>query len=150
VFDLSKVGQDANAQYRAARDAAQKDVNEEEAKIGADIRALEEKRATLAADTYKEQQTVLVQQLQDLRSKAAKKSLALEEVRQDVVKRIAAMAQPYVASAYQANHCALLLSRDAVLAGNPSMDITAEVVKGLDGKIATMRFERRKDDKSGT
>jgi hypothetical protein len=45
-----------------------------------------------------------------------------------------------VASAYASHHCGLLLNRDAVLGGNTTNDLTAEVVQGLDRKITTMSF----------
>jgi Skp family chaperone for outer membrane proteins len=148
VFEQSKVGKDVTAQFKAARDAAQKDVKDQEAKIAADVKALEGQKASLTEDQYKLRRQELVQRLQDLRTNATKMSQDLEATRQDVVKRISKEAQPSIAAAYQTYRCSLLLSRDAVLAGNPGMDVTAEVIKGLDGKIASMPFERNKDDKS--
>jgi Skp family chaperone for outer membrane proteins len=147
VFDGSKVGQDVTAQYRAARDAAQQEVNDQEAKIASGIKALEDEKASLPEDRYQQRQQELAKRLQDLRADAARASQDLEATRAAVVKQIAKAVQPFIASVYRVNRCALLLSRDAVLAGNPGMDVTGEVIKGLDGKITTMTFARDKDDK---
>ncbi len=132
MFDLSKVGLNVTGQFRSARDAAQKQVSAEEGSITADIRALESEKASLTEDLYRQRQLELAGRLRDLRAEAAQKSQALEAARQEAVKKIAVAAQPFIAEVYQRHHCSLLLSRDAVLAGNPGMDITAEVIKELD------------------
>ena len=146
VFDQSKVGQSVTGQFRIARDGAQKDVHDQEAKITADIKALESEKTALSEDQYKLRQQELVLRLKDLRAEAAKKSQELEAARLEAVKKIAAQAQPSIAAVYQHYRCSLLLSRDAVLAGNPGMDVTAEVIKGLDGAITKMSFEADKPD----
>jgi len=146
VFDLSKVGQDVTGQFRAARDGAQKAVSAEEAKITAGVTALEKDKASLPPEEYHQRQQELVKRLQDLRVDAAQRTQELEAARQDAVKKIAAKAQPFIADVYQRYRCSLLLSRDAVLAGNPGMDVTAEVIKGLDGAITSMAFEVGKQD----
>ncbi len=138
VFDLSKVGQDVTAQFRARRDKMQAEVNHQEAGIEADIKTLEKDKDSLSLDAYHQRQQELVKRLQDLRSDAAKASQKLEGARQAAVTKIAAEAQPFVAEVYQRYRCSLLLSRDAVLAGNPGMDVTGEVIKDLNGKITTM------------
>lgn len=146
VFTQSKVGKDVTAQFKAARDAAQSQVKDEEAKITSDAKALENAKAALPEGQYQSRLRDLVSRQQALRLEASQKSQDLEATRTSVVKRIAKAAQPFIAAAYGKYRCSLLLSRDAVLAGNPGMDVTADVIGGLDGKITVMKLERGKDD----
>ena len=48
---------------------------------------------------------------------------------------------PIAVGVYQARNCSLLLG-DGVLLGNPAMDITPQVVAGLNAKIKTFTFNR--------
>jgi len=56
------------------------------------------------------------------------------------MQQIGEQAQPLVASSYTSHHCGLLLNRDAVLGGNTTNDLTADVVRGLDAKLTTLNF----------
>ena len=42
--------------------------------------------------------------------------------------------------------CSLLIDRNSVLGSNPTMDITGDVVKLLDGKITQFAFDRERLD----
>ncbi len=53
---------------------------------------------------------------------------------------------PLLRQVYASRNCGLLLDRNAVFGANPSMDITADVVKLLDGKITTFAFDRERLD----
>lgn len=146
VFTASKVGKDVTGQFKAARDAAQAEVKDQEEKIQADAKALERAKTGLPEDQYKSRLRDLVSRQQALKLDASQKSQDLEATRASVVKRIAKEAQPFIAAAYGKYRCSLLLSRDAVLAGNPGMDVTADVISSLDNKVTTMTFERGKDE----
>jgi Skp family chaperone for outer membrane proteins len=74
---------------------------------------------------------------------AAADSRDLEATRQDVVVRISKEAQPVIAEVYKEKGCGLLVSRDAIMAGNPAMDITSLVLTALDAKITTIAVERK-------
>ena len=51
-----------------------------------------------------------------------------------------------VRAAYQQKGCALLLDRQAVLLGNPAMDITSAVVTALNAKLTQFTFDRERLD----
>ena len=143
VFDASVVGKAANAQFKALRDAAQGAVSGEQTKLVADAKALEASKASLSPAEYQSRQQQLAQRLQQLRAVAATDSRDLEATRQDVVVRISKEARPVIAQVYKDKGCGLLVSRDAILAGNPAMDITVAVVAALDAKITTLEVERK-------
>src|SRR5262249_33670238 len=124
VFDGSKVGKMANARYRQMHDAAQADVNKQETKIVSDAKTLEAQRVSLKPADYATRQKALAQRVQGLRNNAAQRSRDLEATRQDVVGRIAKAAQPVIDQVYRNKGCGLLIAREAILAGNPAMDIS--------------------------
>lgn len=143
VFDASQVGKSATAQFKTIRDAAQSQVNTEQAKIVAEAKALDGQKDSLPAAQYQVRQQDLAKRVQVLRQEAAVDSRDMEATRQDAVMRISKEAQPVIAAVYKEKHCGLMVSREAVLAGNPAMDITASVVSGLDAKITTITVERK-------
>ena len=143
VFDTSVVGKAANAKFKALHDGVQGVVNGEEAKLVAEAKALDGQKGALAAGEYQSRQQQLDQRLQLLRQEAAVDNRDLEATRQDTVLRISKEAQPVIAQVYKDKSCGLVVSRDAILAGNPAMDITAAVVAGLDAKITTIEIERK-------
>lgn len=143
VFDASAVGKAANAQFKALRDAAQAPVTAEQTKIVTDAKALEAGKGSMSPAEYQQRQQQLAQRLQVLRLEAAADSRDLEATRQDVVVRISKEAQPIIAQVYKDKGCGLMVSRDAILAGNPAMDITPAVVAALDAKITTIAVERK-------
>jgi Skp family chaperone for outer membrane proteins len=143
VFDASQVGKTANAKYKEFRDGAQAFVNAEQAKLVADAKALDSQKGFLAPVQFQDRQQDLAKRLQALRLVAAQDSRDLEATRQDVVVRISKEAQPMIAQVYKDKGCGLLVSRDAIMAGNPAMDITAAVVAALDAKITTIDVERK-------
>lgn len=143
VFDLSQVGKSASAQFKTMRDSTQGAVNAEQAKIVADAKVLEGQKSSLAAEQYQARQQDLAKRLQGLRQTAAQDSRDLEATRKDAVEKIWKDAQPLIAAAYKEKHCGVLVSRDAIMAGNPVMDITPSVVRGLDAKVTTIAVERK-------
>ena len=52
---------------------------------------------------------------------------------------------PVVIATYQARNCSVLIASGLAL-GNPQMDITGQVVQGLNTKIKTFTFNRERLD----
>jgi len=70
----------------------------------------------------------------------------MQMTQQKQVGRVLSEAHPFAVAAFQARGCSILLDGDSLLAANPAMDITADVVKGLNGKIQTLTFDRERMD----
>lgn len=145
VFNTSKVGKNVTEQYRAALNAAQSETRAENDKISADAKVLEAEKAKVPEEQYRSRQKDFAIRLQSVKLETSQRSQDLEATRKDVVKRIAKDAQPFVDATYKKYRCSLLLARSAVLMGNPGMDVTDEVIAGLDGKITTMTFARAEE-----
>ena len=80
--------------------------------------------------------------MQNVERKTRQRSQEIELTREKALARIAGEEQPVIAAVYKAHGCGLLVDRNAILGGNLTGDLTADVVKGLDAKITTITFDR--------
>lgn len=59
--------------------------------------------------------------------------------------RVVQEMQSVVAGAYQAKNCSILIASGVMIA-NPDMDLTGQVIAGLNAKITTLQFDRERLD----
>ncbi len=142
VFSSAKVGQAATARLQELTDQARTEVNADRAPLDAEAKAIESQRASLSAAALKTRQEALTAKATALQQKAALRNREIEATRAKAAAKIGEEAQPLIEQAYHSHNCGMLLSRDAVLGGNADADLTAAVVKALDGKITTITFDR--------
>lgn len=142
VFANAKVGQAATARLRELTEAAQAELAADRQPIDDEVKALQAQRASLKPAELQQREQALGRKLQAVQKTAQQRSQELELTREKALAQIADQAQPVIAAAYKARSCGLILNRDAVMGGNMSGDLTAEVVKGLDAKITTITFDR--------
>ena len=60
--------------------------------------------------------------------------------------RVGQEMEPLIRPVYQQRQCSVLLNRDAIVLGNPAMDITPAVVTALNAKITQFTFDRERLD----
>jgi Skp family chaperone for outer membrane proteins len=152
VYANAAVGKAATARYRDLAAGLRGRLAPQQQAIQNDARTLEAARTTLPPDKLQQQTQTLAARLRALQAQNAAYTKALEATRVKALRRIAVWANPIIADVYKARHCGALFSRDAMLAGNPAMDLTADVVKGLDASVTTIAFdlERLPDDAAST
>jgi Skp family chaperone for outer membrane proteins len=145
VLANAKVAQSVNARLNQLKAQAQAEVDAGRGPVDADLKTLQADAARTpappAADIQKRREAIQAryQTLQDL---ADQRNREIEATRTKVLNRISADMQPVLAAVYRAHDCGLLFNRNAVLAGNMGGDLTGEVIRGLDAKVATMTFDR--------
>lgn len=142
VYADTKVGESATARYRQLTAAAQAELAPEQKAVQDEAKQLESQKGSLTSIQFQQRQQALAQRVQALQFKANLRSRELEATRLKAVKQIAAWANPVIAAAYQSHHCGALISRDTLLAGNPGMDLTKNVVDGLNEKVTTISFNQ--------
>lgn len=141
VLANSKIGQAATERLRQLAQAAQNDLETERTAIEADAKALEAQKASLSAGQLEQRRQPLAQRALAYQAKAQARSRQVEATRAKAVGQIAQAAQPVIAQVYHAQGCGLLFSRDAVLGGNMTGDLTPAVVQALDAKVSTINFD---------
>ena len=141
VFANSKAGQAALARLKQLSDQAQAEIDAERAPIEAEAKAIDAQTKLKPADKAAKTQALSVR-LAALQQKANLRSREIEATRLKALSRIGTEETPIIEQVYKAHGCGLLFDRASVLGGNMSGDLTADVVKGLDGRITTITFER--------
>jgi len=137
----AKVGAGATQRLQALMAQAQAEVNRDRAPIDADLKALQAKAPKMKPADLQKDQAALQARYQVVQVKADQRTRQVEATRLKVIQRVEAESQSVIAVIYKAHSCGLLLDRNAVLGGNMSGDLTAEVVKALDAKITTFAFD---------
>lgn len=141
VFAQAKVGQAASAHLKALADQQQAQLETQRKPLAAEVQAFQQKSASLSEAQREQQGGALQQRMQAFQAQVKQLDERVQLTRGKVMQEIGEQAQPVIASTYQSHHCGLLLNRDAVLGGNVSNDLTADVVHGLDAKITTLSFQ---------
>lgn len=141
IFANAAVGKAASARLNELTRAAQAEVDGQRTPLDTEARALEGQPDNAA---NKQKREALASRWQALQQKAAHTSREIEATRAKALERIANEAQPMIAQVYTAKKCGLLFDRGAALGGNFANDLTADVVRALDGRIQTITFERER------
>jgi Skp family chaperone for outer membrane proteins len=137
----AKVGVAVSQRLQQLRTQAQAEVNTDRAPIDADLKVLQAKVPKMKPADLQKDQAVLQARYQVVQAKADQRTRQIEAARLKAIQRVEAESQAVISGIYKAHSCGLLLDRNAVLGGNMSGDLTAEVVKALDAKIASFTFD---------
>lgn len=105
-------------------------------------RQLEASRATLDSAAYQSRMANLNLRVSNFQKKSELRQREVEATEQKAINRISQELDPIVRQVYQSNRCSVLLNRQAVMVGNPSMDITPAAVAALNAKITQFAFDR--------
>lgn len=141
VFANAAAGKAASARLQDLAAVAQTEIETERQPLEAELRALESQPDNAAR---RQRAETLAGQWQALQQKAAHASQEVEATRAKAMERIANEAQPAIAQVYAAKACGLLLDRNSALGGNFANDLTADVVRALDGRLSTITFDRER------
>ncbi len=142
VLETSTVGKAYASRMQQLRAQAAAELSNQQTQLQTEEKALVGKRATLNQDQFTQQAQPLqlreqkLSQTADLRSK----ELQATAIRQQ--QRLGAAIEPLVRTAYESHHCSVLLSGDTIMAANPSMDLSDEVITALNGRMTTITFDR--------
>jgi Skp family chaperone for outer membrane proteins len=145
VFGGSDVGKAVAARLQQiAKEAEAELVNEGKA-LDTDIQAFDRARATMTPDAAEARASQLTIRRNALARKADLRQRELQATRAKAVDRVEQEMTPVVIATYQARNCSVLIASGLAL-GNPQMDITGQVVQGLNTKIKTFTFNRERLD----
>jgi Skp family chaperone for outer membrane proteins len=142
VMQNSAVGKAYMSRMQQLRAQAAAEIAPQQTALQNEEKALVGKRATLSEQQFAQQAQPLQQREAQLSQTAEQRSRDLQYTAVRQQERLAGMIQPIATSVYEQHNCSLLLNGDTVMAENPAMDITQEVVTQLNGKVSTITFDR--------
>lgn len=144
IYANAAVGKAASARLADLSNQAQAEIDVERKPIEADLQVFRAEAAKLSPDQRAQRDQALAARMQPVQLKAQLRAREIEATRMKAMQRIADEAQPVIAQVYTAKKCGLLFDRGSALGGNFANDLTADVVRTLDGKIQTITFERER------
>lgn len=138
----AKAGVAASQRLQQLRDQAQGEINAARAPIDADYKTLQADAPKGAPADIEKRRVAIQARYQVVQGITDQRNREIEATRAKVVDRLAAAMEPVVAQVYKAHGCGLLFNRNAVIGGNLSEDLTGDVIKGLDARVAAIPFDR--------
>ena len=142
----SAVGKAANARLQKLTTDVQAELTAEQTALVNDAKTFDTQRASLATDAAEKRQADLQLRGAALQRKADLRQREIQATQAKAIDRIAAELDPVEAAVYQQRQCSMLVSRQAVAAFNPAMDISPVVITALNARISTLTFERERLD----
>ncbi len=118
----------------------------EETSLTNDAKALDAARSTLDAAAFQTRAQALQVRANNLRQKQELRQREVSETQKKAVNRIAQELEPIARQLYQQKRCSALLDKGSVMMVNPQMDMTNEVVAGLNARIQQFAFDRERLD----
>ena len=141
----SEVGKAVAARINVIAKEVEVELTNDEKTLSTDIQGFDRARATMTQDAAEQRASQLTIRRNALARKLDLRQRELQATRGKALDRIEQEMSPVVIATYQARGCSVLLT-GSVVTGNPQMDITDQVVTGLNAKIKTLAFNRERLD----
>jgi Skp family chaperone for outer membrane proteins len=142
LLSTSTVGVFVGDRMKQLNAVVQAEVTGDQTSLQNDAKALDAQKATLQPDVYQQRGQALQQRYGAFQQKVQLRQRELEATQQKAFGRILQTAGPLVGQVVQQHQCGVLLDANAVIIGNPSMDITQGVVTLLNGQLTQFAFDR--------
>lgn len=137
----SEVGKYVAARMQQIIAEANAELTAEDTAIKNEAKAIDAARATAPTDAMEARAANLQVRFNAFKRKQQLRQAEVQQTERKALMRVLQELDPIAVGVYQARNCSLLLG-DGVLLGNPAMDITSQVVTGLNAKIKTFTFNR--------
>jgi Skp family chaperone for outer membrane proteins len=138
----STVGKFISTRMGQLSGQVQAELGGEQSGLQAEAKTLDGQKATLQPSQFQQQAQSLQQREAALQQKAQQRDHELQATEQKAIAHVLQEASPLVSGVVQQRQCGLVLDGNAVLLGNPAMDITQPVIDQLNAKITQFAFDR--------
>jgi len=148
VIGASTVGKYVQTRLQQIDTQVTSELTSEQTAIQNDAKALDTAKATLDQNTFDQRNAALQLRANAWNRKGQLRQRELQATQQKAVGRIYQEMEPVIRTSYQNAKCSLLLQGEAVVLGNPAMNITPAVITGLNAKITQFTFDRERLDQA--
>jgi outer membrane protein len=138
----SLVGKAYAARMQQLVQQVRSEIQPQETSYDTDGRALEAQRATLDQPTFAKRAADLNLRRANLDRLEGQRQRELQATQQKALMRINSEISQVLPGVYQEHHCSLLFRGEAVVLGNPAMDLTGAITAALNARITTITFDR--------
>lgn len=145
AMGASEVGKSVDARLKQILSQVNAELGAEKTAIETEARAIDAARATATPDAIEKRQADLQLRANAFQRKAQLREREIQATRQKALLRVMQELDPVAVAVYQQRQCSILLNEGVALA-NPQMDITGQVIAGLNAKIKSFTFDRERLD----
>lgn len=142
----STVGKHINTRMQQLIAQVNAELQPEQTVIENEGKAIEAGRTSWDQATLQKRAGDWQARLQGFQRLANQRQRELEATQQKAVSRVLQEMDPVAKQVYQSRRCAIMLDRESVMLANPAMDVTAQVISGLNARIQSFAFERERLD----
>lgn len=146
ALSTSTVGKHVNTRMQQLIAQVNAELQPEQTVIENEGKAIEAGRATWDQATLQKRAGDWQTRFQTFQRTANQRQRELEATQQKAIARVLQEMDPVAKQVYQTRRCGIMLDRESVMLGNPAMDVTAQVIAGLNARIQTFAFERERLD----
>jgi outer membrane protein len=137
VERLNQLGQQVQSELSAQQTSLQNDA-----------KALNEAKASLSSDQFNARATALAGRERDFERLVEVRRQEMAQTQQKRFNEVLNDAQPVMQQTFQQHNCSILVDGQSVLAVAPGMDLTPQVIQGLNARITQLTFEREHLDQA--
>ncbi|MFZ4606601.1 MAG: OmpH family outer membrane protein [Caulobacter sp.] len=145
AVQASEVGKYVAARMQQIIAEVNAELTAEDTAIKNEAKAIDTARAAGPTDALEARAANLQVRFNAFKRKQQLRQAEVQQTERKALLRVLQELDPIAVGVYQARNCSLLIG-DGVLLGNPAMDITPQVVTGLNAKIKTFTFNRERMD----
>lgn len=141
VIEVSAVGKDLQAKFKARKDAVQKEAVAYEKELQSKEQTLMKDRKSLDEKAFTEKKKSFEAELKKKRQDVLTKNVDLEKSKNEALKTIQTKVAQIAADIADEKKIQVVLDRTAVVIAVQSLDITADVIKKLDDSMKTVTLK---------
>jgi Skp family chaperone for outer membrane proteins len=141
VLDQTKAGAIANARLAGFSQAIERELAGERAAIAADANVLQIQKPVIDEAIYQRRAGALALRAQAFDTLQATRADQIARTRAQVTARILGETARGLAAVIAERGCSAVLEASGAYAVNPRMDLTTEVIEGLDRRMPTIAFD---------
>lgn len=138
----STAGQSVQAGMQRLQQEVQAELAPYEQFIQTESQALQQGRSTIPQDQFATREQALNTRFQEARNLAQTREGELRYTQAMQLQAIAQAADPIILALYTERGCGILLSREAVMRVNPSMDLTEAAIQRVNAALPSLTFSR--------
>lgn len=148
AIGASTVGKYVGTRMQQLVGQVKAELSGEQTAIETENKTLEAGRGTMDQGTLEKRAADLQVRYNAYQRKAQLRDRELSATEQKALSRIGQEMDPVVRTVYQQKNCGLLLQSNAVVFANPAMDVTPQVIAGLNAKVTQFAFDREHLDQT--
>lgn len=141
----SEVGKYVAARMKQIIAEVNAELTAEDTAIKNEAKAIDTARAAGPTDALEARAANLQVRFNAFKRKQQLRQTEVQQTERKALMRVLQELDPIAVGVYQARNCSILLG-DGVLLANPAMDVTPQVITGLNAKIKTFTFNRERMD----